>query len=77
MLGEQSTASATAESVVGSRRSMVERTSDAAESTIAAAYHLDRLEEDGLVTRERDGGSVRVSLRHSTRSALDRGVADD
>jgi len=48
---------------------------DCSPSTVA--YHLDRLEEDGLVARERDGGSVRVSLRHSTRSALDRGVADD
>lgn len=46
-----------------------------APSTVA--YHLDRLEEDGLITRERDGSAVRVRLRLSTRSVLDGSVADD
>ena len=48
---------------------------DCAPSTVS--YHLDRLEDDGLVTRERDGGAVRVRLRRSTRSALQGQVADD
>lgn len=48
---------------------------DCAPSTVA--YHLDRLEEDGLVSRERDGGAVQVRLRRSTRSALEGTVADD
>lgn len=48
---------------------------DCAPSTVA--YHLDRLEDDGLVTRKRDGGAVSVQLRTTTRSALQGSVADD
>lgn len=48
---------------------------DCAPSTVS--YHLDRLEEDGLVSRERDGGSVRIRLRRATKSALQGSVADD
>lgn len=42
-----------------------------------AAHHLDRLEEDGLITRQRDGGSVRVSLRTDARSVVQSRIADD
>lgn len=48
---------------------------ECAPSTVA--HHLDRLEEDGLVTRERDGGSVTVELQTATRSVLESPVADD
>lgn len=37
-------------------------------STIA--HHIDRLEEDGLVVRKRDGSAVTIQLRQRTRSAL-------
>jgi DNA-binding transcriptional ArsR family regulator len=46
-----------------------------APSTVS--YHLDRLEEDGLISRERDGSAVRIELRRPTRTALEGGIADD
>lgn len=48
---------------------------DCTASTVS--YHLDRLEDDGLVTRKRDGGSVSVRLSSSTRTAMNGSVADD
>jgi DNA-binding transcriptional ArsR family regulator len=48
---------------------------DCAPSTVS--YHLDRLEEDGLISRERDGSAVRIKLRRPTRTALEGGMADD
>ncbi len=48
---------------------------DSAASTIV--YHLDRLEEDGLIVRERTGESVTIRLRVSARSALEKRVTSD
>lgn len=42
---------------------------DRAPSTVS--HHLSRLDEDGLVERRRDGGSVLTSLSPTTRAALD------
>jgi DNA-binding MarR family transcriptional regulator len=41
---------------------------DRAPSTMS--HHLDRLEADGLVVRERDGDALRVRLQPSVRSEL-------
>lgn len=48
---------------------------DCAPSTVS--YHLDRLEEDGLIDREREGRTVHIRLHVSTRAGLDESVADD
>jgi DNA-binding transcriptional ArsR family regulator len=84
--GDPELAAAIADSAAADVLSAVERLEPATLSAVAeavdcapstVAYHLDRLEEDGLLSRERDGGAVQVRLRRSTRSALDGTVADD
>lgn len=79
-------AAAIADSAASDVLSAIERREPTTLSSVAEAigcapstvsYHLDRLEEDGLVSRERDGGSVRIRLRRATKSALQGSVADD
>ncbi|QLD90256.1 helix-turn-helix domain-containing protein [Natronomonas salina] len=79
-------AAAMADSAASDVLSAIERREPTTLSAVADAvgcapstvsYHLDRLEEDGLVSRERDGGSVRIRLRRATKSALQGSVADD